>query len=223
MTGEAAYINDKDCCLIITGGSYDGCSPADRTYGLIIACDKGYEYSERLGIKPQVLVSDFDSFDGEVDKDVIVERHPSVKNDTDTQLAVKYALGAGYTCIDILYALGGRKDHEYANYQTGIYAAKRGTMLRLVSKDQEIFFLPEGTKDFTIKPEADHCFSVFSATERCEGVYIKNAAYELNDAVLTFDSAGFTGQSNEFLKNGDDVKISVSKGILIVMITGIFP
>ena len=210
-------------CLIITGGIFDGFIPQTKDYGLVISCDKGYEYSVKAGIKPDVLISDFDSYNGEVDKAVLIERHPSVKNDTDTQLAVRYAMEAGFNKLDILYALGGRKDHEYANYQTGIYAAKRGTMLRLVSKDQEIFFLPEGTKDFTIKPEADNCFSVFSATERCEGVYIKNAAYELNDAVLTFDSAEFTGQSNEFLKNGDDVKISVSKGILIVMITGIFP
>ena len=204
-------------CLIITGGIFDGFIPQTKDYGLVISCDKGYEYSVKAGIKSDVLISDFDSYNGEVDKAVLIERHPSVKNDTDTQLAVRYAMEAGFNKLDILFALGGRNDHEYANYQTGVYAAKRGALVRLLSMDQDIIFLPEKTGDFSLEPVEGYCFSVFSATEKSTGVYIKNAAYELEDAVLTFDSADFTGQSNEFLNSNEPVMISADKGILIIM------
>ena len=87
-------------CLIITGGIFDGFIPQTKDYGLVISCDKGYEYSVKAGIKPDVLISDFDSYNGEVDKAVLIERHPSVKNDTDTQLAVRYAMEAGFNKLE---------------------------------------------------------------------------------------------------------------------------
>ena len=51
-------------CAIVSGGSFsplDGIGRAD----FVIACDKGCEYTAACGIKPDLLVGDFDSYTGE--------------------------------------------------------------------------------------------------------------------------------------------------------------
>ena len=48
----------KKLCAIISGGrraSLDGIENADW----IIACDKGYQYAEEAGVRPQLLVGGF--------------------------------------------------------------------------------------------------------------------------------------------------------------------
>ena len=70
-------INDtKKKCLIISGGEYDtaGIMDVRLSYDLIIACDRGYAYAGKMGIRPDVLVSDFDSYSGPLEDDVIIKK-----------------------------------------------------------------------------------------------------------------------------------------------------
>lgn len=227
-------------CLIISGGDYDdtclkvtaapegtavycnakkNAGETDEAYGFVIACDRGYHHAIRMGILPDVLVSDFDSFDGEVDESVIVERHPSAKNDTDTMLAVKYALEHGYEKIDIICGLGGRADHTFANYQTGVYAAGRGAEISFLSADTRIYFLAgNGVNTLELDPVKGYGLSVFSMTEKCKGLVLRNVAYETEGIELTHDAAELTGESNEFSDEGKSAFISLETGTLMVMI-----
>ena len=50
-------------CGIISGGERDTLSGIEDC-GLIIACDKGYEYARAAGVRPGLLVGDFDSYTG---------------------------------------------------------------------------------------------------------------------------------------------------------------
>lgn len=54
--------------------------------------------------------------------------------------------------------------------------------------------------------------SVFSWSEKSEGVYLRKLKYELNDAVLT--NSFPLGVSNEFI--GEESSITVKKGTLLV-------
>lgn len=227
-------------CLIISGGDYDDtcikvtaapegtavyCNAkkndreADKAYSFVIACDRGYHHAVRMGVLPDLLVSDFDSFDGEVDERVRIERHPTAKNDTDTMLAVKYALEHGYQKIDIICGLGGRADHTFANYQVGVYAAGRGADIAFLSSDTRIYFLSgEGGDPLELDPVEGFGLSVFSMTEKCTGLVLKDVAYEADGIELSHDAADLTGESNEFSDVGKSAFISLKRGILMVMV-----
>jgi thiamine pyrophosphokinase len=88
---------------------------------LVVAADAGAAWLESVGRRPDLLVGDLDSADAglvaRLERDgVIVERHPTDKDESDAELAVGRAVAAGAGSITILGALGGQRlDHELAN------------------------------------------------------------------------------------------------------------
>ena len=129
-------------CVVISGGDFSpvpGISPDD----FVIACDRGYVYCERLGLRPDLIISDFDSYTGPVDSEIPLNRFVSEKDDTDTMLAVRYAVEHGFHELLLCCALGGRLDHLIANLQSLVYAQKHGLPAVLLSEDTEIRTLAE--------------------------------------------------------------------------------
>ena len=53
------------------------CSVAKAMPACVIACDRGYEYAARCGIKPDLLLGDFDSYTGALPAGVEVLRLPA--------------------------------------------------------------------------------------------------------------------------------------------------
>jgi len=79
---------------------------------LIIAADAGLLNARKMGVKPDVLLGDFDSLgEPDVDSDVKVIRLPTEKDETDAQAAVDLALEQGAREIVIIGGLSGRLDH----------------------------------------------------------------------------------------------------------------
>ena len=121
-------------CVIISGGEFSpitGLRPED----FVIACDKGYTYAKRCGIVPNLVVSDFDSYAGQIDNGIPVERFPSEKDDTDTMIAVRYAVEHGFEEVRLFCALGGRLDHTLANLQALLYAQSHGLRASITGAD----------------------------------------------------------------------------------------
>ena len=188
-------INDsKKKCLIISGGEYDTAGILDvrLSYDLIIACDRGYVYAEKMGIRPDVLVSDFDSYSGPVEDDVIIKKHPSKKADTDTKLALKYAMEKGYERVDVICALGGRFDHTFANCECGVYAAARNVDFRILSSSNYIYFINGKSKECSqveLEPKDGFGLSVFCLSGKLQRA--RAGINEVDEAVrflrLSFD------------------------------------
>ena len=129
-------------CLIISGGKFDKIKLQDN-YNLIIACDKGYVHASKLKISPDIIVGDFDSSKMPRASANIIAVDP-VKDDTDTGLAVKYALRNGYKVIDIICALGGRIDHSLANISLMKYIVEHKGVARILSCDAILIAVGEG-------------------------------------------------------------------------------
>lgn len=103
-------------CIIISGGERSeitGINEGD----FIIACDRGYEYAVNAHIVPDLAVGDFDSFSGKIEPGTVIREYPSEKDDTDTMIAVRYAVEHGFEEIAMFCALGGRLDHTYATFK----------------------------------------------------------------------------------------------------------
>lgn len=198
--------------LILSGGEFY----APRClagYDLIIACDKGYAYAQLLGLTPHVVVGDFDSYHGAIPPDVEVLRASPEKDDTDTMLAIKYALSHRCNEISLCCALGGRFDHAYANLQAAAYVMRQGAHAVLFGRDTEIILLHEET--LTLERRAGYSLSLLSYTDECTDVSIHDAKYPLYG--VTLHSAFPLGVSNEWAE--DRVQISVGTGILLVVLS----
>ena len=199
-------------CAIISGGEF---APLDgiENAACVIACDRGYEYAARCGIKPDLLLGDFDSYTGALPAGVEVLRLPVEKDDTDTMSAVRHALDMGCRRIRIYCALGGRLDHLYANIQTGAFAAAHGARSEIIGEGAHIYVLPGGAIELPYRP--GWSLSVFAIEDEVRGVSITGAKYQLSDAVIT--NTFPIGTSNEWLP-GEAVTVRAEAGIYAVML-----
>ena len=180
----------------------------------VIAADAGYKRLAGIGVKPDVLIGDFDSSERPM-TDIPTITHPCEKDDTDTGLSAEYAYELGCRDISIYCASGGRPDHEYANYQLLTSLARRGCKAVMYGTDFDIYAL-HGTPDAPahLTFEAGYgILSVFCAGEKAEGVTLRGLKYTLEGHTLTCDYA--LGVSNE--RTGEEAFIEVKNGTLIVM------
>ena len=85
------------------GGAIDPASITERpkAQDLTIAADSGWNNAELLGVKPQILLGDFDSIGRDIlPKAQEILQVPPEKDLTDTQLAVDLALSRGANDLD---------------------------------------------------------------------------------------------------------------------------
>ena len=188
---------------------------------LYIAADRGYLTAKALGIIPSVILGDFDSYpltDEMRESGAKIIRHPVEKDDTDLMLAIKLALGRGYTDIEIIGCLGGERfDHSIATLQSLAYVAENGGTAYAYGRGEDgrvtAATVINGKNDLRLKARANGNVSVFAMTEKAEGVTVKGLKYEVTGAIM---SAFFPlGVSNSFV--GTDAVISVENGSLLII------
>ena len=204
---EAEEVAEK--CVIITGGDFhpvQGVRPGDT----LIACDRGYAHALASGLRPDLVIGDFDSYAGSVDAGIPVRRLPFEKDDTDTMSAVRWACAEGFEELELHCALGGRLDHTLANLQALVFAAQRGLRASIQSPDTVIRALHGGT--LRIPRREGFSLSVFSVTDSCR-VSIRGAKYALENALLT--NAFPLGVSNEWA--APETEISAEDGTLLIV------
>ncbi len=180
----------------------------------IIAADAGLNTLNEFDITPNLIVGDFDSFNGNIPKGDNVITHPVKKDDTDTLLAIKIGLQKGYKEFIIYGCLGGRLDHTFANMQAACFVAESGANAVFIANESYLTVI----KDNSIEFSSDCCgnISVFAVSEEAKGVTESNLLYELNNATLSPDFP--LGVSNEFISK--NAVISVKKGKLCIIWNG---
>ena len=207
---------NKGLCVIISGGEYCDLPGELRKSDYVIACDRGWQYAAKMGLRPDWIVGDFDSAPPP-ETDVPVTRVPTRKDDTDTMLAARRAADLGYRDVALVCAFGGRLDHTLANLQTAAWLVARSTRVRLIGADTDARAFTKGTERF---PRRDgYSLSVFALSDRCEGVTVHGTKYECENETLT---NGFPlGVSNIWAS--DTAEISVESGILLVLQSKLTP
>ncbi len=181
----------------------------------VFCVDKGIEICKACGVIPSVLIGDFDSANQSAvswarAKGVPVERHPTDKDLTDTQLALSRAAELfGEHCAILTGCFGGRLDHLYSTIHT--CAALNRTIV--LADEREIIFYVKGGEavdvKFFSKPLA---VSLLPMSSTCEGVTTKNLHWELDGATLTQDFPNAV--SNRL--DAEEISISVGQGTLAI-------
>ena len=197
-------------CLIISGGDFEKIELNDK-YDFFIACDKGYLYAKKLNIKPNIIVGDFDSAKKPKNVENVI-KVSKIKDDTDTSLAVKYALKNGYKDIDIICALGGRIDHTLANISLMKYVVEHKGVVKIISNSATLMVFTKGK--IRIKKESNKYLSIFSLSDKSKIDYIKGTKYDIKNLILK--NSFPLGVSNEFKNKLAEIKIS--KGVVLIIL-----
>ena len=180
-------------------------SPADY----LLAADGGLRHLDKLNLKPQGILGDFDSL-GYTPQGA--EVFPVEKDDTDAMLAARKGLELGWREFLFYGALDGpRLDHTVANFQTLQFLMDHDARGYLVGRDYLVTVIKNETISFP--KEAEGILSLFCLGADAKGVTIRGLHYELESGVLT---PGFPlGVSNHF--TGKEATIQVTDGSLLVM------
>lgn len=175
----------------------------------VIAADKGLDNLKKIGIKPDVIIGDFDSL-GFVPSGENIKRLPVEKDDTDVGFAVNYAFELGYKEFVIYGAIGGLLDHTVANLQLSAYISSKGGKSVFVGEN---VFVTSITNDTLKISNGKGRLSVFALSDKAEGVFLSGLKYPLENAVI--ENTFTIGVSNEFTDKS--AKITVKNGTLLIV------
>lgn len=182
--------------------------PTDKDY--VIAVDGGYDTLRTQGIKPDVIIGDFDSVQSVVTEQNVIQLKPE-KDDTDMLYSVNYGAKLGYTTFYIYGGTGGNRiSHTIANIQ--LLAHNPSLRCFLFDREEVTFLLANERVSFL--EECEGYVSVISFSDESIGVWEKGLKYELENATLTNNYP--LGVSNEFV--GKRSFISVKDGKLLISI-----
>lgn len=181
--------------------------------GYVICADSGYKHAQKLGLKPDVIVGDFDSYTEKLPEDCEIHRSVPEKDDTDTLLAVKIAIERGYEQIYLYGALGGERfDHAFANIQTMIYAHEHGAELMLIGNEYLTLQYP-GQEEMYPKRKENGYFSVFAITETVRIKSLRGVKYPLEDYEMLRSFP--IGVSNEI--TGEAAFLTLESGTALII------
>jgi thiamine pyrophosphokinase len=185
---------------------------------LIIAADGGAIHCRRLGIRPHVVIGDFDSLRPEdlvtlEAEDAQLIRYPSHKDETDLELAFRHAAQQGCRQITVIGALGARWDMSVANILLAAYLPFEGMQVRLLDGHQELTLLHAG-ETLTMHGEPGDTLSLIPLTARAEGISTHGLEYALKDEDLQFGSP--RGVSNVF--TAKQANITLRRGMLMCVV-----
>ena len=173
----------------------------------IIAVDHGYDYLDYINIKPNIIIGDLDSKKFNNDTNIEIIKFDPVKDNTDTELALRYALTLNPTSIYILGATGRRLDHFFANLNL-LYTTLDKVPTYILDKNNKIYLISSFCK---IEKEYKY-FSVLPFTDRVKKLTIGNAKYPVSK--IDLDKSTTLTISNEAY---DDCFVRIGEGVLIII------
>ncbi|MDD6442059.1 MAG: thiamine diphosphokinase [bacterium] len=186
----------------------------------IIGVDKGMEYLYHHKILPQYIVGDFDSVDQEViryyrtETNVAIKEFDPMKDETDTEIAIRLAITLGSKEIYILGATGGRIDHLWANIQTLSVACKSNAKAYILDKRNKITVIDEPC--VLKKSEAyGKYLSIFPLNGEVFEFNLRGTKWPL--AHHTLKPLDSLTVSNQF--QSEEVEIDFPNGLLVIMET----
>ena len=196
-------------CVIFCAAEFDAPARPIGPEDYLLAADGGLAHFEKLGLKPNGIIGDFDSL-GYVPTGA--EVFPVEKDDTDAMLAARKGLELGFRDFLFYGSMDGpRLDHTIANFQTLQFLADNGATGYLVGRDYIVTVIHEETVSFPA--ESTGILSLFCLGPDAEGVTIRGLHYPLEKGRLT---SGFPlGVSNHF--TGEAASITVEKGSILAM------
>lgn len=208
--------------LIISGGSIsdDFAKKWMEQYqpDYIITADSGMEFMRRIERIPDMIIGDFDSVDSEtlavfqVQQGIVWKELNPIKDDTDTESAIRQAMSLGAEEIAILGGTGTRLDHVLGNIALLGIGLGESVSIQLVDTHNRIRMIDKPMQ-ITQKEQFGKYISLVPYNGEVTHLYLKGFKYPLADYTLKgFNTLGI---SNEIIE--ETAEISFEEGNLIVI------
>ncbi|WP_143314861.1 thiamine diphosphokinase [Clostridium sp. HBUAS56017] len=182
---------------------------------IIIGVDKGCNCLYDYGIKPDIILGDFDSAKKEVIESFkiggskVLTFNPE-KDYTDTDLGYEKAKEEGADEILLFGATGSRVDHMLGNVGILLKALREKIKVEIIDDYNRIFLID---KETSIKGSYGDTISFHALSDTVKNVNIRDAKYKLTNYDITLLEP--RAICNEFLNS--DIKISFDSGIIMVI------
>lgn len=187
---------------------------------LVIAVDSGMKFFYEAGMKPDIIVGDFDSVDQEIllffekQKGIEWKRLIPEKDDTDTEAAIYQAVDRECTQIHILGGTGSRLDHVLGNIELLGIGFKEQIKMYLVDSHNRIH-MENQSFEIGRKEQYGKYVSLIPFTPEVTGLTLRGMKYPLTDfSLVCYNSLGI---SNEIID--EKAEISFKSGVLLVLET----
>ena len=117
----------------------------------VIAADGGTKHLHKLGMLPDLVIGDLDSFDDELrqwlaEGQVSIQQHPAAKDETDLELALVYAANNYPGDIYLFGVLGGRLDQTLANILLLTHPILAERNVKLVTANETAWLITQSTE-----------------------------------------------------------------------------
>ncbi len=211
--------------IVVSGGNIDDAfacrviEEQQKTEGaVLIAADAGMDFFYRNGIPPHIIVGDFDSADSETisffrsQPDIRIQELNPVKDDTDTEYALRLAVSMGAEQITILGGTGSRLDHVLGNIELLGIGLDKGVSIELLDANNRIRMMDKGIS-LRRREQFGTYVSLIPYTSEVWHLTLKGFKYPLSDYCLK----GFCslGVSNEIVE--EEAEITFDGGILLLI------
>lgn len=182
----------------------------------LVGVDRGALFLVQNGFSPRLSIGDFDSvsFDEqaqiEQNSQSISSCDPVMKDLTDTEMALAWALEQRPAQIILVGALGSRFDHSLANVHLLQKALAAGIPCKIVDEHNEIYLI-----DRTLTINRGHFahVSLLPLSPEVTGITLHGFQYPLHDAALRIGDT--LGISN--VLHAEEGTISIGSGLLLVI------
>jgi len=180
---------------------------------LFVAADGGGNVARKMGLKPDAVIGDLDSYQktGTEEFEVI---HSPGQETNDLEKALDFILKEESTDVAVFGAVGKRVDHTLKNLS--VLSRFHPQFKSLVYKDRygDIFLLP---KNFSAEYPVGTPISLYPLNGRVSGITISGLKYPLMEESL--EHGVRDGTSNETTE--PEVEITYKTGELLMVVSGV--
>ncbi len=201
--------------LVVAGGLIENYSDIKEKlnkykFEYIVACDSGLQHLHYLGLKPDLLVGDFDSVDKTIfenySKTTEVKKFNVRKDYTDGEIGIKNAIEANCEKIIYIGATGNRLDHTLSNLSLCLQAKNNGVALTIIDNNNEVSIIDGKTE---INNKKGYLLSILPITLEVKGVTTENLDYPLNNETIYFGDC----RTISNVVSSDKASITINEGL----------
>mgnify|MGYP001141817829 CR=1 FL=1 len=183
----------------------------------IIAADGGAANCLKMNLTPDIVIGDMDSIKNVVkvklnlkSKNIKYISTTPEKDESDTLLAVEYAINLGVKKIIIAGAIGNRIDHSFANLILLSSPFPDDVDIKILTSSNEIFVVKNSC---TVKGKIGKLISIFSLSPYTFFIKTRGLKYKLENEKLLFSPV--RGLSNVFTE--DIATMNIKEGQLLII------